>query len=70
MDATIAEIIEREGMARELATRAHELAQHGHHATAELFRQMGRQQRVKGMELRGNLGASELSEGEPAEDSE
>ena len=31
MDATIAEIVEEEGLARELAGLAHELEQDGHH---------------------------------------
>lgn len=70
MDTTIEQIIEEEGLARDLATRAYELAQNGHHATAELFRQMGRRQRVKGMQLRGNLAALEASEDEATGDVE
>lgn len=55
MDATIAEIIQQEGLARELAEFAFMAGQDGHHAVSQVLRQISRHRRVKGMELRGNL---------------
>lgn len=70
MDATIAEIVEEEGMALELAELAYELAQDGHHATAQMLRQMGRRHRINGMALRGNLAVLQAAGGTAAESSE
>ncbi len=55
MDATIAEIVEEEGMAREVAELAHELARDDHHATAQMLRHMGRRHRINALALRGSL---------------
>lgn len=77
MDATILEIVEQEGMARELAELAYGLAQDGHPATAQLLRAMSRGRRIKGMELRSNLAVlkeddlqAKAADGETAEGSE
>lgn len=70
MDATILEIVEQEGMAREIAEMAHSLAQDGHHATADMLRTMSRRRRVIGMELRANLAVLKAGDREAAGDGE
>lgn len=67
VDATIAEIIEHENMARELAEFAHLMDVDGHHATAETIRAMGRSRRVKSLELRGHLAALTIADHEANE---
>lgn len=52
MDATIPEIVEQEGMAREIVELAPGLAQDGRHATAAMLGTTGCR-RVRGMDLRG-----------------
>ncbi|TNC04484.1 hypothetical protein FF100_36575 [Methylobacterium terricola] len=70
VDAMIAEIIEQEGMAQELAEFADLMEEDGHHATADTLRAMSRGRRVKGMELRGNLAALRATGRETAEGSD
>ncbi|KMO21357.1 hypothetical protein [Methylobacterium platani] len=60
-DAMIAEIVEQESMAHELAEFADLMEADDHLATAATFRSMSRSRRVKGMELRGNLAALEVA---------
>ncbi|GJE36485.1 hypothetical protein ABID82_003388 [Methylobacterium sp. PvP062] len=67
MDATMLEIVEEEGLARELAGLAHELEQDGHHATADMLRHMGRRHRINGLALRGNLAVLQAAVGTVAE---
>ncbi|MBP2492575.1 MULTISPECIES: hypothetical protein [Methylobacterium] len=61
------EIVEEEGLARELAGLAHELEQDGHHATADMLRHMGRRHRINGLALRGNLAVLQAAVGTVAE---
>lgn len=70
MDATILEIVEQEGTAREIAELAYSLAEDGHHATASMLRTMGRRRRVRGMELRGDLAVLRAGDREVAGDGE
>ncbi|AWN51076.1 hypothetical protein DK412_04580 [Methylobacterium sp. 17Sr1-1] len=70
MDAIIAEIIEHEGTAQELAEFAHRMDVDGHHATAETIRATSRARRVKGLELRGNLAALAIADHEATEGSD
>ncbi|AWB22556.1 MULTISPECIES: hypothetical protein [Methylobacterium] len=67
VDAIIAEIVEQEGMARELAEFADLMEGDGHHATAETLWGMSRRRRVKGIELRGNLAALAIADHEATE---
>lgn len=67
MDTTIAEILEEEGLAHELAGLAHELEQDGHHATAHMLRHMSRRHRINGLALRGNLAVLQAAGGTAAE---
>lgn len=70
MDATIAEIVEQEGFARELAEFAFLTGQDGHHAVSQMLRQISRHRRVKGMELRGKLAVLKAVDREAAENGE
>lgn len=57
MDTMIFDVVVAEGMARELAELAYELTQDGCNATAQVIQDMGRMNRVRSLELRGNLAA-------------
>lgn len=57
VDAMTYEVVETEGMARDLAEIAHDLDEDGCKATAQIFRDMSRKLRVKGLERRSNLAA-------------
>lgn len=70
MDAIIAEIIEEEGLARELAEFAFMSGQDGHHAVSQVLKQISRHRRVKAMELRGNLAVLREADRAAAEDGE
>ncbi|TNC08759.1 hypothetical protein FF100_28380 [Methylobacterium terricola] len=68
VDAIIAELLEQEGMAQELAEFADRMEADGHHATVDTLRAISRGRRVKGIELRSNLAALEVASYDAAED--
>lgn len=57
MDTMIFDVVEAEGLASELAELAYELTQDGCDATAQVILDMGRMNRVRVLQLRGNLAA-------------
>lgn len=70
VDRITLEVVETEGLARDLAELAHDLAKNGHLATASILRDVSLKSRVRGMELRGRLSGMIAGHGSAISDGE